>query len=82
MLAPKGRAGRLATGFVALTLPMFPPIAPSLISKKSAATPLENVRNSSSSPSLAVLFPISIGFLDDGELLVCLGTVIVIEGKA
>jgi hypothetical protein len=24
MLAPKGRAGRLATGFVALTLPLLP----------------------------------------------------------
>jgi hypothetical protein len=40
MLAPKGRAGQAtATGFVALVLPMFPPITPSLISKKSAATP-------------------------------------------
>src|ERR687889_107398 len=37
--------------FVALVLPMFPPIAPSLISKQTVATPLEYLCNSSSPPS-------------------------------
>jgi hypothetical protein len=61
---------------VALVLPMLPPIAPSLDSRAEYRTPLENLCNPSSSSSLTVLFPISIGFLHDGELLVCLETVI------